>query len=60
MRDFLTGLAFTLAGGGIWLADRRYGPLDVYAYELQRRAANAVGPYLPAALKPLIAADEAS
>jgi succinoglycan biosynthesis transport protein ExoP len=53
-------LVLLMIGGGIWLADRRYGPLDVYAYELQRRVANAVGPYLPTALKPLVAADGAS
>ena len=47
-------LVVVVLGGGLWLADRRYGPLDVYAYELQRRATNAVGPYVPAALKPLL------
>ena len=47
-------------GGGVWLADRRYGPLDVYAYELQRRATLAVGPYLPAPLRPLLETEGAS
>ena len=53
-------LFVVVLGGGLWLADRRYGPLDGYAYELQRRATNAVGPYLPEALKPLLAAEGAS
>ena len=47
-------LVVAVLGGGLWLADRRYGPLDVYAYELQRRAANAVGPFVPASLRPLL------
>lgn len=39
-------------GGGVYLADRRYGPLDVFAYELQRKAGDLVRPYLPEALRP--------
>jgi uncharacterized protein involved in exopolysaccharide biosynthesis len=55
------GVALLVAlGGGLYLADRRYGPLDVYAYELQRRASEIVRPYLPASLRPAPAGAESS
>lgn len=47
-------LVIAVGGAGVWLADRRYGPLDIYAYEVQRRASDALRPYLPDRLRELL------